>query len=126
MMTTITDRSTWTIDSQETRMNKGPLVTVRHPDGHYTKMYRADAIAAGLIAGEKARPAAGDKMMLPTENKSAPAQPDDFTTIEGVGPAAARAMVARGITTFAELRAVKDLSFLTKKARAAVETWRDG
>lgn len=109
-------------------MKKGPLVKVKHPDGHYSKMYQADAEAAGLAPGHKALPAGENKMLTPAGNKSltrdaaAPA-PEDFTTIEGLGPAAARSLVAQGITTFAQLRAARNLS-LPKKTLAAIETWR--
>jgi predicted flap endonuclease-1-like 5' DNA nuclease len=127
-MTLISDKSNWKLDNQEARMGKGPLLTVRHPDGHYTKMYEADAIATGLVPGKKAQPQAENKMApAPVENKSQPpAEPDDFTTIEGVGPAAARSIIANGVTTFAQLKAAKDLSFLSKKARTGIEAWIGG
>lgn len=114
-------------------MNKGNLVTVRHPDGHHSKMYEADAIAAGLMARPKAQPPAPNKMLPAAGNKAAmsadipaaPAEPDDFTTIPGIGPAAARLLAAHGITTFAALRAATDLSYLSKKAAAAIEAWKN-
>lgn len=115
-------------------MNKGPLVRVTWPDGHVSKMYEADAIAQGLIAKPKARPQAENKMVAPAANKTAPvqaaepvepAEPDDFTEIPGIGKAVARSLAARGITSFAQLRAASDLSFLSKKAQAAVDTWKN-
>lgn len=109
-------------------MNKGPLVVVRHPDGHSTKMYESDAVELGLIQGAKSQPAPSNKMAQPAEDKvsAKPTEPDDFSTIEGVGPAAARSIVANGITTFAQLKAARDVSFLSKKTRAAIEAWIDG
>src|SRR5512144_1899782 len=127
-MSTITHRATWSVDSQETRMAKGKLIRVRKPNGSIVKMYEEDARRQGLIPGAKAAPkpddkkapAPGDKMAPMPGDKSAPqaappsAAPDDFTTIPGVGPAAARLIVANGITTFAQLDAATSLDFLSK------------
>jgi predicted flap endonuclease-1-like 5' DNA nuclease len=130
-MATITHRGSWPLDNQEVRMGKGPLVTVKHPDGHLTKMYQQDAIAAGLIAAPKAQPQPANKMQPAEANKtvtSPDGQPnpeaDDLTTIPGVGLGVARSLAARGVTTFAALRAASDLSYLSKRAQAAVEEWR--
>lgn len=133
-MTIIGDRKTWAVDNKEIRMGKGPLVIVRHPDGHASKMYLEDAVAAGLVPAAKGLPAGENKMMLPVEDKAAAHPPlenagageaaDDLTTIAGLGLASARVLVANGVTTFAQLRAAKNLSYLSKKAQAAVEAWR--
>lgn len=131
-MSTIEDRSKWSVDSQEVRMGKGPLVTVKLGDRHYVKMYEQDAIAAGhLPAKLKAQPQPENKMQ-PTEANKTVASPDgqpnpeadDLTTIDGIGLGVARSLAARGIVTFAQLRAASDLSYLSKRAQAAVETWK--
>lgn len=107
-------------------MNKGPLIRVKRA-GVWIKMYTEDAIEQGLIAGQKAQPKSENKMAPAAANKAAvqPAVVADFTTISGVGKAAARSIVAQGITTLDGLR-VADLNALnlTKKAAAAIEEWR--
>lgn len=130
-------------------MKKGKLVRVELQPGRFVKMFEADAVAQGLIEKKK-RPASGDKMRRPGgdkgnspspqppptgrgsmasadeaagEEKAAPL--DDFTVIEGIGPATARALQARGIKTFEELRAANDLGFLSSQAQTAIEQWRD-
>jgi len=127
-MAVISDYKTWQLNDREARMAKGRLVRVRHPDGHYSKMYEADAIAAGLLPGAKMRAAASNKMApAPADKAEAkPAEPDDFTTIAGVGKAATRALWAQGINTFDDLRTA-DLSQLdlTKRTQTAIEEWRD-
>lgn len=123
-------------------MKKGPLVKVKISEGRFVKMYEADAIAQGLIPDpKKARPRPHDKMLSPEGDKSAtgamrqsgepepepPAPPPvmaDFESIEGIGPASARALAAHGITTFDELAAAEKLSFLTPQAREAIEAWK--
>lgn len=127
-MTTITHRKAWPLNNQEARMKKGPLISVRHPDGHYTKMYREDAIAAGLLPGVKSAPLPGNKIAPLPGNKSTPeveAPPDDFTTIPGVGLASSRSLVAQGVKTFDQLRGT-DLSTLSLSKRVvdAIEAWR--
>lgn len=124
-------------------MKKGKLVRVHLGGGRYVKMYEADAVAQGLIPDPKARPKPEDKMRRPEGNKAAtgalrqsdepepepPAPPPvmaDFESIEGIGPASARALAAHGITTFDALLAAADLSFLTPQAQEAVEAWRAG
>lgn len=115
-------------------MNKGKLVNIDLGKGRFVKMYEADAIAQGLL---KAKPQAPNKMRVPGQNKAAPvekteAQPeekppaDDFTTIAGVGPATARALVSHGITTFEQLKAESGLDYLTTKTMQAIEDWRNG
>lgn len=114
-------------------MRKGPLVKVHLGNGRYVKMHREDAIAAGHIDApqEKAqpqpqtkeRPKRQDKQITPQETKAA--QPaDDFTVIDGVGPATARALEANGVTTFDELRDAGDLDYLSASVNAAIEEWR--
>lgn len=113
-------------------MGKGPLVTVKLGDRHYVKMYEQDAIAAGhLPARVKAQPA--NKMQPSEANKtvtSPDGQPnpeaDDLTTIPGIGLGVARSLAARGIVTFDQLRSASDVSFLSKRAQAAVEDWKHG
>lgn len=122
-------------------MKKGPLIKVEISPGRYVKMYQADAEADGLVKpSEKALPATGNKMLPPSANKmaektegvadpgaAAPADPaaaDNFATIQGIGMASARALVARGITTFEQLRQATQLDFLSATARQAVEKWR--
>lgn len=127
-MTVIGDRLSWKVNSQRTRAGKGPLITVKHPDGHHTRMHEADAIEAGLIPGRKAAPVPGNKIAPMPENKTAPAPevpPEDFSTIPGVGRASARSLVSQGVTTFAGLRTV-DLDGLTlaPSVKAAIEAWR--
>ncbi|MCJ7529806.1 MAG: helix-hairpin-helix domain-containing protein [Anaerolineales bacterium] len=130
----IIDTKEWQLINQETRMNKGKLVNIDLGKGRFVKMYEADAIAQGLL---KAKPQAPNKMRVPGQNKAAPvekteAQPeekppaDDFTTIAGVGPATARALVSHGITTFEQLKAESGLDYLTTKTMQAIEDWRNG
>jgi predicted flap endonuclease-1-like 5' DNA nuclease len=130
-MVVISNPRTWPLDNQQTRAKKGKLVRVQRGRGMFVKMYEADAIAQGLIPG-KAKPQAENKMRVPGENKTlsaAPAaelpKPDDFTTIPGIGPASARALVAHGITTFEQLREAVSISYLTSKARDSIEAWRN-
>ena len=114
-------------------MNKGKLITVKlkNREGAMVKMYEADAIAQGLLPG-KARPQAPNKMLKPADNKVTPEPEkpaekppaDDFTTIPGVGPATARALVAHGIATFEQIKAAGDLDYLTAKARDGIAAWR--
>lgn len=131
-MSIIDSRRNWPIDNQEARLKKGRLIRVEISPGRIVKMYEADAAARGYVVPqvEKALPPAQNKMRLPEEDKNAEAgksqEPaDDFTTIDGVGPATARALVVNGITTFAQLRAAGKLSFLTASANAAIEEWRN-
>lgn len=120
------------INSPQTRAKKGPLVRVELQPGRFVKMHKVDAVAAGLIEG-KAKPAAGNKLRPPAEDKSTKKQEsgektekvvDDFTTIDGIGPASARALQVRGITSFEQLRQATTLDYLTPQARQAIEQWR--
>lgn len=133
-MTVIGSRKTWRNDDSRTRHLRGPLVVVTISPGKMVKMYEADAIEAGLLPGKaKKAPEPGNKMgPVPANKAPAPApepetapEPDDFTTIEGVGKASARSLVAQGITTFAQLKAA-DLDRLSVVAsvRRALEEWR--
>ena len=116
-------------------MKKGPLVKIPIGRGQFVKMYESDAIAKGLLPS-KAKPQADNKMRLPTatQNKSTPSEmevesaplADDFTTIQGVGPATARALVANGITTFEQLRQAGALTYVTARTMQAIEKWRSG
>ena len=112
-------------------MGKGKLVNVKISPGRFVKMYEADAIAKGLIPGAKAKPQAENKMLSPAKNKALEEAPpeeklqaDEFTSITGVGPATARALVSHGIITFAQLREPGDLAYLTAKTREAINVWR--
>jgi hypothetical protein len=124
---------------QEDRMKKGKLVTVVGPRGYGVKMYEQDAIAQGLIPGKKAQPAKENKMMSQPQNKMAPMpsemkelidefvakeNKDDLTTIDGIGKATERALNARGIKTFEQLRAA-NVDFLSPMVKAKIEDWRN-
>jgi len=132
-MAVITGKKNWELVTQEKNIKKGPLVKVLIGRGQYVKMYEADAIAKGLLPS-KAKPPADNKMRLPTENKSTPPETelentppaDDFTTIAGVGPATARALMANGINSFEQLRQAGALGYVTPKTMQAIEAWRSG
>jgi predicted flap endonuclease-1-like 5' DNA nuclease len=132
----IVDSKEWKTINQEVRMNKGKLVNINLGRGRFVKMYEADAIAQGLL---KAKPQAPNKMRVPPQNKTAPIEKqeappeekpevkppaDDFTTILGVGPATARALVSHNITTFEQLKNAGELAYLTDKVKSAIEKWR--
>ncbi len=133
-MAVLSEKS-FVLENQKTRSNKGPLVRVQ-VGGRWVKMYEADAVAQGLVmaAGEpKARPAQEDKARPATNDKggetavapvaaSAEAEVDDFTTIDGVGRATARRLVAQGIVTFAQLRQA-DLGFLSSLQQQVIRDW---
>lgn len=127
-------------ENQKTRQAKGPLVRVQIGN-RWVKMHEADAIAAGHLAKKeaeptKARPAQADKLRPATgSDKAAPekqtetppadqvvGQAVSFETIDGVGPATARRIVAQGITTYDQLRQA-NLDFLSGPARQAIEAW---
>lgn len=117
---------------EEDNVKKGKLVRVELSKGRYVKMYEQDAIAKGLLPGKlrdpgenKMRPVGENKATKPLpELREAVAPADDFTTIPGIGPASARALAARGITTFAQLRTA-NVAFLSAAAKSAIERWRD-
>lgn len=135
---TVVSSDSFELENQQIRAQKGKLVRIQLQPGRFVKMYEQDAIAQGLIpgkakpaGGDKSRPAQGDKMRRPGEDKSPPAQgdkaaADDLTTITGIGPASARLLIARGITTFDELRAASaagKLGFLGSAAQTAIGKW---
>jgi predicted flap endonuclease-1-like 5' DNA nuclease len=125
-MSVITNPKEWPVDNQEVRRMKGRLIRVEIGPGQYRMMYQADAERLGLV---KAREPVQNKMVEPAENKTVEPEPvraDDFTTISGVGRAAARALAANGITTFNGLRAAGELDYLTAKVNQAIEDWRGG
>lgn len=141
-MPTISSKS-FTKSTPETRREKGPLVRVEISPGRYVKMHRADVEARELTdkvhaadedklsrpQGNKSQPPQGDKLQPPQGDKASPepkAEPDDFATIEGVGKATARALVAHKITTFEQLRVAGPLDYVTPQAMAAIEAWRNG
>ncbi len=101
---------------------KGPLVRVELEPGRFVKVHKEDAREAGLL---KQRRAPGDKMRKPSGDKAQAPAPADFTVIEGVGSATAATIQAQGIRTLEALRTA-DLGFLSGRAQAAVEAWRDG
>lgn len=139
----IVSSKSFEMSTPQTRAKKGKLVRVEMQPGRFVKMYEADAVAAGLIEA-KAKPAAGNKMVRPEGNKTLAAEQgspsttlrtgrgaeekekvvDDFTTINGIGPASARALQARGITSFEALRQATALDYLTPQARQAIEQWK--
>lgn len=117
----------------------GPLVKVEISPGHVVKMYKEDAIAEGYLPPEtksKMIPPAENKIIPPAENKAAEppppevdtpkAGPDDFTMIPGVGRATARALQARGVTTFEQLRQAGQVDYVSESAMKAIEAWRNG
>jgi hypothetical protein len=118
----------------ENNMNKGKLVRVELSPGRVVKMYEQDAIERGLIPAPKeqkkrGRPK-GSKILKPQGNKSLETKElpptDDFTQIDGVGPATARALQARGIRTFEDLRNAGDLHFVSESIRKSIEKYLDG
>lgn len=122
----IVDPKLWSVDNQQVRAKKGKLVVVKRGNA-LVKMYETDAIAQGLIKG---KPQAENKMRVPAENKSAMDAPveekpqvDDFSTILGIGPASARALVVHGVTTFEQLKHAT-VNYLTTKAQDAIEDWK--
>jgi predicted flap endonuclease-1-like 5' DNA nuclease len=122
-MAIIFDPKSWPVDNQRTRQQKGRLIRVQIGPDQYRKMYEADAERLGLI---KARSKPEDKMIeRPADTKAEePVKADDFTAIPGVGKAAARALVAHGITTFEQLRQAGELDYLSGKINRAIEEWR--
>lgn len=150
-MAIINSRESWPLRSQEADVKKGKLIRVEITPGRFVKMYEVDAVAQGLVkvaapaplrqaqdaaqrGEQKSRPPGGDKMVKPGGDKAAPPAPqrgeqepppDDLTTIPGVGKATARALAARGITTFEQLRQANALDFLTPQARESIEQWRN-
>lgn len=117
------------INRKEDIMKKGKLVRVKLPNRGYVKMHEVDAAAAGYIKlpQKKMKPAQENKMAAPSEVKTKPlpqVEPDDFTTIDGVGKATDRILKFNNIVTLEQLKTA-DLDFLSATARAAIERWRD-
>lgn len=119
----------------QAQKKSGPLVKVEISPGRIVKMYKEDAIAEGYLPPEiKAMPPAENKMIPRSENKAAAPPvieppktgPDDFTTILGVGRATSRALQARGVTTFEQLRQAGALDYVSESAMKAIEAWRNG
>lgn len=111
-------------------MKKGKLIRVELQPGRFVKMHEVDAAAAGYITlpQKKMKPAQENKMAMPKEVKTKPlpqVEPENFTEINGIGPATARALNNHGINTFDDLRAASDLDFLPISAQSAIERWRD-
>lgn len=121
----VVSNKSFTLENEKTRAGRGPLVRVQI-GSRLVKMYEQDAIAAGHLQPKaKAAPPAEDKA-IPAEadkGEAETAPPDDFTSIDGVGPATARMLAAHGINTFEALREA-DLGFLSAQARQAVDEWR--
>lgn len=68
----VIDSNSFTKSTDKSRAAKGPLVKVQLPAGNWVKMYRADAVAQGLIeapAESKAAPPQENKMVPPAGNK---------------------------------------------------------
>lgn len=135
----IINRASFSVDNQRTRQERGPLVHVQIGPGQFRKMYEADAIAAGHIKpAQKSAPAKENKMLKPVEDKAtkppketknepatAVVEPDNFSDIDGVGPATVRALSAAGIETFDQLREASDRldKILSGRALTAVQSW---
>lgn len=130
-MPVIKSRDSWSLETQEARNRKGPLIKVKLRSGQFVKMYESDAAAQGLIKkksdpqGKKIKKPEGNKIKKPEQDKAAPAAPeqiqDDFTIIPGVGPATDRKLHSQGINTFEQLKN-SDLD-LPEKVIEAIEEW---
>lgn len=145
------DVDSFTPYNEEVRMSKGPLVRVEISPGRTVKMHRDDAIRQGFLKGQsaaqdKAQAPAANKAQAPAQNKAGegtedpadeygaqadisklPPMPDPFKDIPGVGAATARALVARGIRSFEQLRAANldEMDYLSSNVRQAIEAWRE-
>jgi hypothetical protein len=133
-MATLSSKS-FTVDTPQTRAKRGPLVRVEISPGRFVKMHEQDAVAAGHIKPkgrppqeeDKQRPAGGDKSGAGQPAGKPAGEPvtmDDLTTVAGVGRATARALQARGITTFEQLRQAGPLDYLSPQTMQAIEQWR--
>jgi predicted flap endonuclease-1-like 5' DNA nuclease len=135
-MPVINGYDSWPLVTREDVMKKGKLVRIELSPGRFVKMHEKDAIAQGLLkpkaqppAKNKMKPPQGDKVVAPPDPSEGGKEKegDDFTTIDGVGPATARALQAHGIATFEQLRQAHEasaLDFLSAQARQAIERWR--
>lgn len=99
---------------------RGPLVKVEIEPGRFVKMYKQDVLKMQQQKEDKMVEPSEDKMLEPSEDKA----PDDFTTIDGVGPATANALVDEGITSFEQLKDAA-LNNLHSRAKTAIQEWRD-
>jgi predicted flap endonuclease-1-like 5' DNA nuclease len=115
-MPVVTSREDWPV----VRQSGGPdLVRVQIGPHSYVKQRPQKE--------DKMRRPQDDKRKKPKEDKGEEtAQPaDDFTELPGVGEATAETLQEHGLHTFDELMQA-DLSFLSARAREAVEAWRNG
>lgn len=128
----IVNTKSFVMENEKSRSGRGPLVRVQ-VGGRWVKMYQADAAAQKLVTVEtqanrpaqedKARPAENEKMVETAVIENEPAQTVvDFSTIDGVGPATARRIVAQGIGTYEQLRTA-DLGFLSGAQQQAIRAW---
>lgn len=132
------------LDTPQSRTQKGPLIRVEISPGRFVKMYEQDAVAQGLVKPKQKKPG-GNKLRRPQADKQGSGgageqgsnsteqtfpgeepEADDLTTIAGVGPATARALQARGLMTFEQLRQA-DLAILpiSPAVKQAIEQWRE-
>jgi predicted flap endonuclease-1-like 5' DNA nuclease len=102
---------------------KKELVKVDIGRGVYVRMDKQDAIKQGFYkepVKKQVKPSQ-NKMITPLETKRV--EKDDFTEIEGVGPATQKALYAAGIYTFDQL-ADADVSFLSTAGQKAIEKFQ--
>ncbi|OUD10874.1 50S ribosomal protein L21 [Marivivens niveibacter] len=100
--------------SKRTRGHRQQLTLVR-----ITDILESGADKSGVKAAVGASSAPKAAAAAPAAKKAAPAAgADDLTTINGVGPAAAKKLNDAGITTFAQLAAVDAESFEGAKVKA--------
>lgn len=126
-MPVIQSRNNWSIETEESRMKKGPLVRVEIRPGQFVKIHQSE-----LKNPSKAIYPQGDKLdHAAVQNKQTiepgPVDPvvfDDLAAIHGLGQASARALNENGILTFAQLAAAGELSYLAPKVNASIMEWR--
>lgn len=100
------------------------LVKVNIGRGVFMRMEKQEAIKKGLYKPPtKQRAPVKNKMITPAENKQV--ERDDFSEIEGVGPATKKALYAAGIYTYDQL-ADADVSFLPTAGQKAVDKFQEG
>lgn len=121
-MPVVKSSESWPRVTAHLNRGKGPLVKIEIKPGQAVKMYRRDAIEQGFLdevwEGEQTE-------VQPNNDgdNDPPVVQDDFTEINGVGPATAKLILNRGILTFEQLKAA-DVSFLSPKAAEAVDDWK--
>ena len=130
----VLDSKNFTISTPATRATRGKLVKVEIAPGRLVKMSEQDAIDKGLI--KKRQPPQNKMIAPPPDNNMIPVPvttgnkaddkpiADDFSSIPGIGAASARAIIANGITTLAQLRN-SECKFLSVRAREAIEAWKN-